>query len=72
METRWYTPRTALLAGSALDGVVRQVAAQLLIAPTVEHLLNRVRLGMKQRNRVDEIETATLVDGQKGLPSGLV
>jgi hypothetical protein len=50
-----------------VDGVVREVAAQLLISPTVEHLLNSVRLGVKQWNGVDDVETATLVDGQTGL-----
>lgn len=49
------------------DGVVCKVAAELLVAPTLKHLPNRLCLGMQQRNRADNVEAATSIDGQNGL-----
>jgi hypothetical protein len=41
-----------------------QEATQLLVPPTLEHLLNRLRLGVQQRNRAHNVEATTLVDRQ--------
>jgi hypothetical protein len=55
-----------------LDGVVGKVAAQLLIAPTLEHLGDRLRLRMQQRNRAHNIEAAALVNRQSSLQTRLI
>ncbi len=47
-------------------------AAHLLIAPSLEHLINGLRLRMHQRNRPDDVHAATLVEGQISLLPGLI
>jgi len=57
---------------SSRNRVMAQVAAHLLIAPPLEHLLDGLRLRMQQRNRPDDMHAATLVEGQISLPPGLI
>jgi len=52
--------------------VMAQVAAHLLVPPTLEHLLDGLRLWVQQRNRPDDMHTATLVEGQISLPPCLI
>jgi hypothetical protein len=54
-------------ARSPRNRVSIQVAAQLLIAPTLEHLVDRLGLRMQHRNRTDHIHATAQIDGQNGL-----
>ena len=54
------------------DRVRIQVAAQLLITPTLEHLLDSLGLRMQHRNRTDHIHATALIDGQNGLQACLI
>ncbi len=49
---------------SSRNRVMAQVAAHLLIAPSLQHLINGLRLRMQQRNRPDDVHAATLVEGK--------
>ena len=49
-----------------------QVAAQLLITPTLEHLVDGLGLRMQYRNRTDHIHATALIDGQNGLQTCLI
>lgn len=50
-------------ADTGVDGVVVEVAAQLLVAPAVQHFLDRLDLGMQQRDRANQEHATALVDG---------
>ena len=54
-------------ARSPRNRVSIQVATQLLIAPTLEHLVDRLGLRMQHRNRTDHIHATTQIDRQNGL-----
>ena len=56
----------------ACDRVVVEVAAQLLVAPSLKHLPHRLRLSVQQRNRAHHIDATALIDGQNGLQTGLI
>jgi hypothetical protein len=56
-------------ADTGVDGVVVEVAAQLLVPPTVQHFLDGLNLGMQQWDRANQEHASALVDGQFGLPS---
>jgi hypothetical protein len=57
--------------GSPRDRVMIQVATQLLITPTLEHLVDGRGLRMQYGNRTDHVH-ATAIDGQKGLQTCLI
>ena len=59
-------------ADAVIDGVGIEVAAQLLVAPAVEHLLDRLDLGMEQGNRAHQEYSAALVDGHHASRIGLI
>lgn len=59
-------------ADTAVDGVVVEVAAQLLVAPAVQHFLDGLDLRMQQRNGTNQEHATALVDGQFGLPGRLI
>ena len=44
-----------------------EVAAQLLIAPPLEHLLDGLRLGMQQRDRAHDVDATALIDRHRSL-----
>ena len=44
-----------------------QVAAQLLVAPTLEHFVDRLGLRMQHGNRTDDVHATAQIDGQNGL-----
>jgi hypothetical protein len=49
------------------DRLVVEVAAQLLVAPPLKHLLDGLRLGMQQRDRPDDVHATASIDGQNDL-----
>jgi hypothetical protein len=57
---------------SSRNRVMAQVAAHLLIAPSLQHLIDGLHLRMQQRNRSDDMHAATLVEGQISLQTGLI
>ena len=71
--TRWCVLQEPLHdPDPSLDGVVAQVAAQLLVAPSVEHFLHGLRLDVQQRNRSHNIDATALIDGHNSLPAYLI
>jgi hypothetical protein len=52
---------------SPCDRVMIQVAAQLLVAPSLEHLVDGLGLRMQHGNRTDQIHATAVIDGQNGL-----
>ena len=59
-------------ADSPRDRVVVQVAAQLLVTPSLEHLVDGLGLRMQYRNRTDHVHATALIDGQNGLQTCLI
>jgi hypothetical protein len=59
-------------ARSRRNRVSIQVAAQLLVAPPLEHFVDRLGLRMEHRNRADDVHATTQIDGQDGPPDGLI
>jgi len=59
-------------ADTAVDSVVVEVAAQLLVAPAVQHFLDGLDLRMQQRNGTNQEHATALIDGQFGLPGRLI
>ncbi|GAB5898949.1 hypothetical protein OKHIL_47580 [Mycolicibacterium mageritense] len=55
-----------------VDGLMVEVAAQLLVAPPIEHLLDGLGLRMQQRNRAHQEHATALIDRQTEPPSSLV
>ena len=49
-----------------------QVAAQLLVAPTLEHFVDRLGLRMQHGNRTDDVHATAQIDGQDGPPDCLI
>ena len=52
---------------SSRDRVMIQVAAQLLVTPTLEHLVDGLGLRMQYGNRTDHVHATALIDGQNRL-----
>lgn len=65
------SPMVVCLPDSSRNRVVAQVAAHLLVAPTLEHLIDGLRLRMQQRHRSDDMNPTALVEGQISLPPSL-
>jgi hypothetical protein len=49
-----------------------QIAAQLLIPPTLEHLVDGLGLRIQYGNRTDYVHATALIDGQNGLQTRLI
>ena len=49
-----------------------QVAAQLLITPTRQHLVDSLGLRMQYGNRTDHVHATALIDGQNSLQTCLI
>jgi hypothetical protein len=54
------------------DRVVIQIAAQLLVTPNLQHLVDRLDLWVQNGNRADQVHAAALVDGQISLHGCLI
>jgi hypothetical protein len=59
-------------ADTAVDGVVVEVAAQLLVAPAVQHFLDGLDLGWSSGTEPKKNTRPLLFDGQFGLPGRII